>query len=100
MHAAGRHRVDVLLADTVRLAVARELSVVRDVPRIFEAARAGGVQMLLLKGTALAYTHYPRPHLRPRNDVDLLVRPADLARVGAVLVSAGFERAPEADAGL
>ena len=77
----------------VRLAAARELAAARDVSRLFESAGAAGLDLLLLKGTALAYTHYPQPHLRPRNDIDLFVRQADLGRADAVLSALGFARA-------
>ena len=116
---AGRHRVEVLLADLllrdrrathgsfreslnaiVRQAAARELPAARQLSVICDAARGAGIDLLLLKGAALAYTHYSKPWLRPRNDVDLFVRVADLARAEAVLVSLGYRREPEADAEL
>ena len=116
---AREHRVDVLFAHLilrvhpaselfsresldaiVRLAAARELAAARDVSRVFESAGAAGLDLLLLKGTALAYTHYPEPHLRPRNDIDLFVRQADIRRCEDVLSTLGFVRAPEADAEL
>jgi hypothetical protein len=116
---AREHRVDVLFAHLilrahpgselfsresldaiVRLAAARELAAARDVSRVFESAGAVGLELLLLKGTALAYTHYPEPHLRPRNDIDLFVRQADIRRCEAVLSTLGFARAAEADAEL
>ena len=116
---ARRHRVDVLFADLVlrapsgpepfsresldtivRLAAAHELAAARDVSRLFESAGTAGLDLLLLKGTALAYTHYPQPHLRPRNDIDLFVRQADLGRADALLSALGFARAPEANAEL
>jgi hypothetical protein len=121
MEVARRHRVDVLLADLivrasddngpwafereslnamVRLAAAREISDARDVSPIFSDAYGNRIDLLLLKGTALAYSHYPQPHLRPRNDIDLYVRHADLDRAEAVLVSRGFSRAQEANAEL
>ena len=121
LEAARRHRVDVLLADLmlrvsddsgpwpfdresldaiVRLAAARDILDARDVSPIFSDAHRNRIDLLLLKGTALAYTHYPHPHLRPRNDIDLYVRHDDLDRAEAVLRSRGFERAPEANAEL
>jgi hypothetical protein len=121
MDVARSHRVDVLLADLVvrasagldprpfdrkslddivRLAAAREMLTTRDVPLFFEDARHSGIELLVLKGTALAYTHYPRPHLRPRSDVDLYVRLADLDRAEALLASRGYVRAQEANAEL
>jgi hypothetical protein len=114
---AREHRVDVLFAHLilrararselfsrdslgaiVRLAVARELAAARDVTRLFESADAAGLELLLLKGTALAYMYYPEPYLRPRNDIDLFVRQADIRRCEAVLSTLGFARAQEADA--
>ena len=56
--------------------------------------------MLLLKGAALAYTHYPEPHLRPFADIDLLIRRNDLERAAAALTGIGYARDVEADAEL
>jgi Uncharacterised nucleotidyltransferase len=122
LEAARRHGVDVLLADlilrhpsaskvsigfprealsaVVRFAVARELTVARDVALLLAAANRGGLDLLLLKGTAFAYTYYRQPHLRPRQDVDVFVRTADIGRAEAILLALGFERALEADAEL
>jgi len=121
MEVARHHRVDVLLADLilrtpdlgpssplprkpfddiVRLAAARELSAAHEVSRLYEGAHQHGVELLLLKGAALAYTHYRRPYLRPRNDIDLFLRRADLGRAEALLGSLGYERTFEADAEL
>jgi len=121
LEVARRHRVDVLFADlilrrpslgeaplgfsreslsaAIRLAVARELTAARDVALLLAAA-GGGLDLLLLKGTALAYTYYRQPHLRPRQDVDVFVRASDIARAEAILFGLGFERALEADAEL
>jgi len=41
------------------------------------ALGAAGVRVVLFKGAALAYTHYPAPHLRVRADTDLLVTAED-----------------------
>jgi hypothetical protein len=121
MEVARRHRVDVVLADlilrapdrivpdrfgrrsledSIRLAAAREIPSARGVSLLLDAAHHNGLDLLVLKGTALAYTHYPRPYLRPRNDVDLFVRLSDLARAEGLLASFGYERAQEADAEL
>ncbi len=50
---------------------------------------AAGLPAILLKGSDLATRVY-RPGERPRNDVDLLVRPADLRPLEDVLRAAGF----------
>ena len=49
-----------------------------------------GVRALNLKGVGLAARFYPELWLRPTSDVDLLVRPADLARATAALREAGY----------
>ena len=48
-------------------------------PRGRRRARpARGVSPILIKGTPLAYTVYDAPALRPREDTDLLIAPADV----------------------
>ena len=75
--------------------VARERAVelVRGVElsRLTGAFADHGVRSLLFKGAALAYTHYPHPHLRTRCDTDLLVHPDDRSRAFGVLQSLGYD---------
>jgi hypothetical protein len=53
--------------------------------------RAAGVEVVALKGAALAFFHYPDPALRPMGDLDLLLRdPGDLARATKALEGAGW----------
>jgi hypothetical protein len=54
--------------------------------------------VLLLKGAGLAYTVYAVPHLRPRDDTDLLIRRADLESADRVLTNLDYVRVPEPDA--
>ena len=57
------------------------------------AALAGaGVDVLLLKGTALAYALYPVASIRARGDTDLFVRAEDVARLCEVLAARGYVR--------
>ena len=67
----------------------------RELTRVIGTLAAAGVQALVAKGAALAYSVYPAPHLRPRVDADLLVRHDDLARVLAVLTDLGYARAAQ-----
>lgn len=57
---------------------------------LLAAFDSAGAPALLMKGAALAYTHYPRPDLRPRIDTDVLVRPADRSRAEAALREQGY----------
>jgi hypothetical protein len=51
-----------------------------------------GVTTLVLKGAALAYTHYPAAYLRPRGDTDLLVKPTDRAMADYALGTLRYKR--------
>jgi hypothetical protein len=62
--------------------------------------RAAEIELLVLKGAALAYTVYPQPVLRPMRDIDILVRAADLYRAYALLPEIGFSPSPGAHHGL
>lgn len=57
-----------------------------------------GMDALVMKGTALAYSLYDDPAMRPRGDTDLLIRKADLPRAREVLENLGFARPHDWDA--
>lgn len=59
------------------------------------ALGAAGVRVALFKGAALAYTHYPAPHLRVRADTDLLVIESEIPEANAVLDRLGYARQAE-----
>jgi len=61
--------------------------------RIATALQDAGTDALLVKGAALALTHYPSPWVRDMCDIDLLVRPGELGKVLDALTAAGLERA-------
>lgn len=53
---------------------------------------AAGIDSLVLKGTALAYSVYEQPAMRRRGDTDLLIRKVHLNAARRILVKAGFQR--------
>lgn len=57
---------------------------------ILTAFQATAIEVLLLKGAALAYLVYPQPALRPMRDLDLLVPVRDAHRAQASLLNLGF----------
>jgi hypothetical protein len=65
----------------------REVELVRLVAGLADA----GVVPLFMKGAQLAYTHYPRPDLRPRFDTDLIVARSDRASAHRRLLAMGYE---------
>ncbi len=82
--------VATLSATATREAAAdliREVELRRLVPALAEA----GTGAVIMKGAQLAYSHYPRPDLRPRMDTDLLVKPAAKAAAHRCLVELGYE---------
>jgi hypothetical protein len=74
---------------SLRQAAAIELVRKHDLLALLQAARQIGVRLLLLKGGALAYTHYPEPHLRPRVDTDIFIDLADIPAVKAMFSGLG-----------
>ena len=48
------------------------------------------IHPLIFKGTALAYTHYTEPTMRPRGDTDILVTDKEYAQAKDILLSMGF----------
>jgi hypothetical protein len=56
-----------------RVQAMHELAHRIEIDRVLRELDSAGVKPLLLKGTALAYSHYPSPALRPRGDTDLLI---------------------------
>jgi len=59
---------------------------------VFDSLSEAAVSALLLKGGALAYTHYATPWLRPRRDADVLVRKRDRELASGILERLGYER--------
>jgi len=105
--AAAHHGVDALLferlqqdhSDDALAAALRDQARargIRDVVqsqedrRVLEALATAGIPALLLKGAALAHSHYPASQLRPRDDTDLLIRGSDRARLAQVMQGLGY----------
>jgi hypothetical protein len=88
-----------LLDPSVRAAAARDLFVQRDLLAVVDALCAADVPALITKGTALAYTVYAHPWLRPRTDTDLLVRHEDVAAAAQAFERCGYVRSDAVSTG-
>jgi hypothetical protein len=66
---------------------------------LVEELEAAGLPAIVLKGPAVARLLYRDGTLRFHDDVDLLVRDADLPKIRTVLVAGGFNLAAEAESG-
>ena len=64
----------------------------RELSWLLPAFAERGIEVLVLKGPALARTHYPQRGLRPFRDLDLLVPERGLAEGAELLGEAGYER--------
>ncbi|WP_457670484.1 nucleotidyltransferase family protein [Thiolapillus sp.] len=53
--------------------------------------QASGIYPIVLKGSAIAYTHYQRHGARTRGDIDLLFSPRDLPAAFRILEAEGYE---------
>lgn len=78
------------LEQRTRNAIAVEMARASDLLALNEGLAGAGLDMLLLKGSALAYTHYPQPHLRARVDTDIFIDPRKIRQVRAVLEDLGY----------
>jgi hypothetical protein len=75
-----------------RAMVMRVLSLERELLALVDLLATASVEMLVLKGTAVANLDYCDPGLRSFVDLDVLVRPRDIDRAVRVLCAAGFVR--------
>jgi hypothetical protein len=80
------------LTARVRAAATRDLFVQREMQRLLAGLDGAGVPSLVIKGSALAYTVYEQPWLRPRTDSDVLIRHAALEPAFRVLAECGYRR--------
>jgi len=105
-----RHRVHMLFAEAlqrteprslelrvpglrhiVRQEAVKEWAQAADVRSMLTGLAAEHVRPVLFKGAALAYTCYAQPFLRPRDDVDVLIRRDEVSIVRQAMERAGYE---------
>lgn len=78
------------LKEVYRATALRNRVLFASLGEIVAACSKLGVALIPLKGAALASRVYGNPGLRPMQDLDLLVRPVDVAAAAAALREAGF----------
>jgi len=79
-----------LMRKRVQQAAVRDMLRESDLKAALGALDHAGINALLIKGGQLAYSHYPRPDLRPREDSDLFVPATSRAQVHDVLLALGY----------
>jgi hypothetical protein len=74
-----------------------ELAHRAEIIRVLDALASADAAPLLLKGTALAYSHYASAALRPRADTDLLIPRDRRTEAGLVLARLGYAKGAAVD---
>mgnify|MGYP000586677637 CR=1 FL=1 len=75
----------------LRNGVAFEMLRAKDLVELNKSFELAGIPMLVLKGAALAYSHYAEPYLRARGDTDIFIRLEDIRKSRAVFSQSGYE---------
>ncbi|OPX35180.1 MAG: hypothetical protein B1H11_09505 [Desulfobacteraceae bacterium 4484_190.1] len=79
------------LAETYYATAARNMYLFAQLQKVVEALGEQGIDVILLKGAALASMVYHDAGLRPMYDIDLLAKKDELNVVEAVLLKLGYE---------
>lgn len=75
-----------------------ELLEAQEIAAVLEDFHQAGLHPLLMKGTPLAYTLYPKPYLRSRCDTDFLFKDrAQADQAGTILIQRGYRTANAVD---
>jgi hypothetical protein len=77
--------------------VVRSLQQHREFKRLARAVEPLGIRLLVLKGLHLASSVYPKAWLREMNDIDVLVRLADVVAVAEAAITLGYRPVQECD---
>lgn len=80
------------MAEEARLVILWETTHHDVVARLVRELEADGIEAVIMKGTALAYSFHDEPATRRRGDTDLLVRPTDQDRTRAIFERLGWYR--------
>jgi hypothetical protein len=88
------------LVEATRSRVIADLAQEAQLRACLAALTGAGVEFVLMKGVQLAYTHYPRPDLRPRLDTDLVISAVQRQPAREALGRAGYVPDVQASADL
>ena len=80
------------LLRVARMHTALDMLRERELIAVLGAFAGARIDTLLLKGAALAHSHYPEPALRTRCDADVLIRPEDHDAATQLLLQLGYRR--------
>jgi hypothetical protein len=69
----------------------KSIALAREAVRLAALIEAAGIPVIVIKGPVLASVAYGNPGLRQFGDIDLLVRPGDVAAAAELLLTDGYE---------
>lgn len=78
------------LTARVKFYVAVELLMSHDLQGVINLLNRENIKIVLLKGAALAISHYPEPYLRTRCDTDIYIDAGDIERVISIFKKSGY----------
>lgn len=84
----------IRLKDEYRWSLARNMLLFDELGRVLKAFSEANIDVIVLKGAALAQTVYPDIALRPMGDVDLLVQEESLKEAEEELSKLGYKFTP------
>lgn len=58
--------------------------------KVLKQLKKEQIEVVVLKGFALAYQVYSEPSLRPKTDIDIIIRPQDSDKIKQILQSLGY----------
>ena len=94
MRSGAIDRTDADVVYALRRAAAAQSLVLglldQELRRVLAALASAGIPVVVIKGAALAHSHYPEPSLRPRGDSAVLVAAVDRARLSETLLTMGY----------
>ncbi|MBF8276032.1 MAG: hypothetical protein HW390_1105 [Candidatus Brocadiaceae bacterium] len=68
----------------------RTMQMEKQLSVLLNAFQHAGIDILILKGPALARSVYPDPATRPSSDLDILIKPSQVERAGVLLQELGY----------
>ncbi|MEM1050681.1 MAG: nucleotidyltransferase family protein [Pseudomonadota bacterium] len=86
------YKLQERIAEEARLIALWETTHLNALVRVIDALADAGIETVLMKGTALAYSFHDEPATRRRGDTDLLIRPKDRVRTRMILLELGWHR--------
>jgi hypothetical protein len=79
------------MLELYRMEMLQNMFLEGELQRVLHAFNAAGIPLILFKGPALAYTIYPKAHMRTYHDIDGLIHDNDISRARDLLTEMGYE---------